>query len=239
MYQHKKERISDFEQLFFGERWHTAHTGAKINLKHNPISLTFQERNRFRVTEKALKKQKKSTIKSSGIMQSREVWIEKQKAFTKPHITSSVLITHSWITLWLVDSNSLLCMPNAYLIPSYSSLCTKASFISGCGFIISHRIPPEAKTMRKLQQRKKTSLRSSHRLVSEPEANVLLLFYYHFQFCCRKKGMNSLIHRKQKRGHRFPIRGCFFSPSQGTLDLEEKHTLDLHAVHIGHHSSSE
>ena len=118
--------------------------GAKINLKHNPISLTFQERNRFRVTEKALKKQKKSTIKSSGIMQSREVWIEKQKAFTKPHITSSVLITHSWITLWLVDSNSLLvCMPNAYLIPSYSSLCTKASFISGCGFIISHRIPPK------------------------------------------------------------------------------------------------
>ena len=58
-------------------------TGAKINLKHNPISLTFQERNRFRVTEKALKKQKKSTIKSSGIMQSREVWIEKQKAFYK------------------------------------------------------------------------------------------------------------------------------------------------------------
>ena len=129
-------------------------------------------------------------------------------------------------------------MPNAYLIPS--SLCTKASFISGCGFIISHteRIPPEAKTMRKLQQRKKTSLRSSHRTLSLKGPMYCYSFFSTSisNFAAGKVGMNSLIHR-QKRGHRFPIRGCFFLLSQGTLDLEEKHTLDLHAVHIGHHSS--
>ena len=119
-------------------------TGAKINLKNTiQYPLLSKKEIGFAWLKKLWKNKKKSTIKSSGIMQSREVWIEKQKAFTKPHITSSVLITHSWISLWLVDSNSLLCMPNAYLIPSYSSLCTKASFISGCGFIISHRIPPK------------------------------------------------------------------------------------------------
>ena len=74
----------------------------------------------------------------------------------------------------------------------------------------------------------------------KPEgANVLRYSFFSTSisnFAAGKVGMNSLIHR-QKRGHRFPIRGCFFLLSQGTLDLEEKHTLDLHAVHIGHHSS--
>ena len=54
----KRNEFQILNNCFLGGKM--AHcAGAKINLKHNPISLTFQERNRFRVTEKALKKQKK------------------------------------------------------------------------------------------------------------------------------------------------------------------------------------
>ena len=145
MYQHKKERIADFEQLFFwGERWHTAPV-PRSTLNTIQYPLLSKKEIGFAWLKKLWKNKKKKNpqlnlVESCNLGKSG---LKNKKLFTKLHITSSVLITHSWITLWLVDSNSLLCMPNAYLIPSYSSLCTKASFISGCGFIISHRIPPK------------------------------------------------------------------------------------------------